>query len=167
MDVICRFRGHYDWLSNFYPAQVIYKGVMYPTSEHAFQAQKTEDPKVRRFISKAPSPATAKSIGRTLTLREGWEGMKNQVMYNVVWKKFSTNSALLDKLIKTEGKTLIEGNTWGDRYWGVDEYGNGLNFLGQILMKIRSEIVQVYEGGKLRMRPVEVVVKGVVGPYEK
>jgi predicted NAD-dependent protein-ADP-ribosyltransferase YbiA (DUF1768 family) len=36
---------------------------------------------------------------------------------------------------------LIEGNTWNDRYWGVCR-GTGKNRLGQILMRIRSEIRQ-------------------------
>jgi len=32
---------------------------------------------------------------------------------------------------------LIEGNTWGDTYWGVCR-GRGSNNLGKLLMKIRE-----------------------------
>ena len=44
-------------------------------------------------------------------------------------------------LIQTGDSVLIEGNTWGDRVWGVCN-GVGENRLGRILMKIRSELNQ-------------------------
>lgn len=34
---------------------------------------------------------------------------------------------------------LIEGNTWGDRIWGVCD-GVGENRLGKILMRVRAEM---------------------------
>ena len=34
---------------------------------------------------------------------------------------------------------LEEGNTWGDRVWGVCQ-GQGENRLGKILMKVREEL---------------------------
>ena len=35
------FRGKYYFLSNFFPAPVIYQGLTYQNNEAAFQAQKT------------------------------------------------------------------------------------------------------------------------------
>ena len=46
---------------------------------------------------------------------------------------------LAEALLRTDDCELIEGNTWGDRYWGtVDGYGE--NQLGQILMDIRKKL---------------------------
>ena len=42
------------------------------------------------------------------------------------------------KLEETRGSELIEGNTWGDRFWGVSR-GIGENHLGKILMEERGE----------------------------
>jgi hypothetical protein len=36
---------------------------------------------------------------------------------------------------------LVEGNRWGDQFWGVDlRTGLGENHLGKILMKVRDEL---------------------------
>jgi len=84
------------------------------------------------------SPHEAKSIGRTVLLRDDWEKIKNKVMYDIVKDKFTRNTLLKYKLIETGNAQLIEGNTWNDTYWGVC-CGKGLNVLGNILMGIRNE----------------------------
>ena len=57
---------------------------------------------------------------------------------DVIRQKFN-NPELKEKLIATGDAELIEGNPWGDTFWGVCE-GKGENHLGKILMKIRSEL---------------------------
>jgi hypothetical protein len=42
-------------------------------------------------------------------------------------------------LLATGDKELIEGNTWGDTFWGVCN-GIGQNHLGKILMAKRTEL---------------------------
>src|SRR6185369_8674281 len=44
---ILEFQGDNRFLSNFFPAEVIYEGITYPTAEHAYQAAKTLDPEQR------------------------------------------------------------------------------------------------------------------------
>jgi predicted NAD-dependent protein-ADP-ribosyltransferase YbiA (DUF1768 family) len=44
--------------------------------------------------------------------------------------------------MKTKPFELIEGNTWGDKYWGQCPIGNGRNELGKILMAIRDDITK-------------------------
>lgn len=61
-------------------------------------------------------------------------------MYDVVNCKFSQNKKLAEQLMATGEEDLVEGNDWGDRYWGVCR-GVGKNKLGQILKRIRSELV--------------------------
>ena len=55
-------------------------------------------------------------------------------------KKFTEHLDLQKKLLETDDAILIEGNTWGDTYWGMCA-GIGENKLGQLLMKIREEII--------------------------
>lgn len=45
-----------------------------------------------------------------------------------------------EMLLSTGYEHLAEINTWGDRYWGVDTEGNGLNRLGELLMEVREEL---------------------------
>ena len=61
-------------------------------------------------------------------------------MEEIVRAKFGQNPVLADKLLATGDTLLIEGNTWGDKFWGVDtRVGQGENHLGKILMKVRAE----------------------------
>lgn len=72
-------------------------------------------------------------------LRPDWDLIKDKVMYEVCWLKFSTHPDLKEKLLATGDRELVEGNFWGDAYWGV-YLGVGENKLGKTLMKIRSEL---------------------------
>jgi ribA/ribD-fused uncharacterized protein len=133
------FRGKYRFLSNFYPSPISDKnGNVYPTVEHAFQACKTRDPAEQERIRQAASPGEAKKIGRSITLREGWEEIKLGVMLHCLHAKFR-NPELAAQLLATGDQELIEGNTWGDRYWGVCN-GTGENHLGRLLMQVREEL---------------------------
>lgn len=141
--MINAFDAENAFLSNFYPSPIFVDGIMYPTVEHAFQAAKTLDFDVRAQISKLSTPGKAKRAGRTLNLREDWEEVKLDVMRDCVDEKF-TNPILKEKLLKTGGHVLVEGNTWHDNFWGscmCDRCrGQGRNELGKILMKLRAEL---------------------------
>jgi predicted NAD-dependent protein-ADP-ribosyltransferase YbiA (DUF1768 family) len=48
---------------------------------------------------------------------------------------------LRELLAGTRNAELIEGNYWGDRFWGVYVGdGKGENHLGKILMQVREEV---------------------------
>lgn len=60
-------------------------------------------------------------------------------MEDIVANKFQQNPTLMLKLLDTGDAILIDGNDWGDRYWGVcDEVGQ--NKLGLILMGLRKKM---------------------------
>lgn len=138
--MIKAFQGEYRFLSNFYPAPLVFNGVAYPSSEHAYMAQKTLDEGLRMAISEAATPGEAKRLGRSIPLRPDWEAIKKQVMLDVVTAKFTQNQDLLVKLLQTGDQELVEGNNWGDRFWGVCPVGsdNGENWLGKTLMQVRA-----------------------------
>ena len=136
--MIDKFRGKYWFLSNFYESPIEDENIIYPTVEHYFQAQKTLNREEKLKIAKASKPAKAKKMGRQVNLRKDWEDIKLQVMEKALRQKFQ-DPALCEKLIATGDEELVEGNPWGDRYWGVCK-GSGKNKLGKLLMKIRKEL---------------------------
>lgn len=135
------FRGQKFYLSNFYPCNVDYEGIMYPSSEHAYQASKVLDEKTRREVAQLIFPAAAKKVGQKLKLRPFWKEIKIGIMADIVRAKFTQNEDCKIRLLATGDEELIEYNTWQDRYWGVCD-GQGENHLGRILMKVRDELRQ-------------------------
>lgn len=136
--MIKEFRKDYFFLSNFYPVSVEYDGLVYPSSEAAFQAQKTINLEIRKRFTKV-TPLEAKKLGKNISLREDWEKVKVKTMYKICYAKFFQNADLKKKLIATDNQILIEENRWGDTFWGQVN-GIGKNYLGKCLMKIREEI---------------------------
>lgn len=139
---IASFRAQYDFLSNFYNRPITYKGLIYDNNEAAFQAQKciTEEEKAN-FCN--CSPSKAKSRGRSVKLRSDWESIKIGVMEDVVYLKFTQHPDLAARLLATGETELVEGNTWGDCFWGFDtRTQQGQNHLGKILMQVRSQLRQ-------------------------
>lgn len=135
--MISLFRDEYFFLSNFYPVEIKLDGIVYPNAEAAFQAQKTLDVEERRKFSMLKNPVQAKRLGRKVKLRDDWEEVKLDIMTEVVSQKFLQHPHLIEMLLQTGDEELIEGNRWGDRFWGVCK-GKGKNNLGKILMKIRD-----------------------------
>lgn len=130
------FHGRYAFLSNFYPVEIEWEGETYSSLEHAYQASKTLVPEERLVIRNASTPGQAKRLGNRVTLRADWERVKVSIMRALIEKKFA-NPILRAQLIATAGETLIEGNIWGDTFWGICD-GKGLNMLGRLLMAERT-----------------------------
>jgi ribA/ribD-fused uncharacterized protein len=140
---IDNFRFEHYYLSNFYSKlskPVRFDGKDYASTEHAYQAAKTLDETEREKIRTAPSPGDAKRLGRRIKLRDDWEDVKLDVMYDIVRQKFFENKDLGAKLVSTGEKQLVEGNDHGDTFWGCDRKNNGTNHLGKILMRVRDEL---------------------------
>ncbi len=130
----------YEFLSNFYSVPITYKGLKYQNSEAAFQAQKVLDDEEKIPFTQA-SARQAKSLGRMVNLRRDWEFVKVNLMLEITRAKFEQNPDLAEKLLATENAMLVEGNRWNDTCWGVDsKNGKGENYLGKILMCVRSEL---------------------------
>lgn len=154
---IDQFRGRYEFLSNFYPTPIHYDGITYPSAEHAYQAAKCLDDssilntaigawtlaatglELKFAIAMEPSSGKAKRMGRLLPLRPDWEQVKLDIMLQIVTLKFK-DEHLAAMLKRTAPCILIEGNNWGDTYWGVDVAKGGLNMLGKVLMHVRDNL---------------------------
>lgn len=141
--VIDNFDGQYEFLSNFYKSPFVFTGIKFFSVEHAFQCYKTIKNEDFNYVYESRNSYEAKKRGKSIKLREDWESVKILIMEKLVFSKFNQNYEIYDKLIKTYPKILIEGNTWGDRFWGICNH-SGENMLGRILMKIRDELSLLY-----------------------
>ena len=136
--MIDRFTDEYFFLSNFYESKVTYEGITYLNNEAAFQSMKTLDENERRAFAELDHDA-AKKAGRKISLRDDWEDVKTELMYEICKAKFTQNNDLAEKLLATGDEELVEGNNWNDKIWGKVN-GEGENRLGVILMRIREEL---------------------------
>ena len=131
------FKDEYRWLSNFWPVDVLLDGLCYKSVENAYQAAKSSEPTLRAIFMNC-SPGQAKRAGRSLIIRKDWEQIKLNVMKDLLQQKFS-QPEFREKLKATGTCQIIEGNTWGDTFWGkCKEVGQ--NNLGKLIMEIRDEI---------------------------
>ena len=147
---ISAFTGEYHWLSNFARSEGLvasWQGSQHrsnapyrfvPTVEHGYQASKCVKLVDFDAIAGCPTPSAAKRMGRRVQLVSGWDEIKLDIMLALLRQKFS-KGWFAAKLLETGTRELIEGNTWGDTYWGVCR-GSGQNHLGRLLMLVRGEL---------------------------
>lgn len=154
--LISDFGGEYAFLSNFWVEPFDCGGRIVPSAEHAYQAQKASkgDKAVKDLILAAshpdgsPHPGHAKRLGRRVRLRPEWDDVKVGIMRRILAFKFAPKTELAEKLIATFPAHLVEGNTWGDTFWGcvreppVHGTWIGANHLGLLLMEIRDELMK-------------------------
>jgi ribA/ribD-fused uncharacterized protein len=164
------FEGENEWaaLSNFWQGSPLHLGpYAYATGEHMFQALKARTKADHNRVMSASTPGEAKQNGKhMLHLRPDWERVKLDVMALVLRLKFAPGREEHGHLLATGDAYLVEGNTWGDRVWGVDlregrkmlavqqrcnpedvsaaeawRFSPGRNWLGRLLMARRAELV--------------------------
>ena len=157
--MITSFTGEHGFLSNFHAGDPFrmdaLPGLWMFSAEHAFQAAKAVNYDDMLRIINAPSPQAAKRLGRQVRCHPEWDSIKRRVMLHVLLAKLT--GPLREKLITTGDEALVEGNTWGDDYWGAvvypsdhnpaglpiwrDDLGMGWaghNWLGRLLVMVRE-----------------------------
>ena len=89
-----------------------------------------------RFIKNSETKFQPAST-RKMNLNEGViAGIPRDVWIAAISLKKNKSIAFV---LNTGDEELIEGNNWGDRFWGQCD-GEGINKLGQLLMKVREEL---------------------------
>jgi hypothetical protein len=147
------FRDEYFFLSNYCPTPFQWQGLIFDSGEQAFAwaktkfiPNKTDRDLFELRILKSKTPGEAKKWGRQAPINVSeWDKHKVMQMRELTHAKFLTGSlegdSLVGRLSNTGCMMLIEGNDWGDKFWGrVKENGKwtGLNVLGVILMEERG-----------------------------
>jgi ribA/ribD-fused uncharacterized protein len=135
---IPEFQGQFRFLSNFWVSGFEWNGSPWSTAEAAYQCVKCADPAEYNFMRHMSSPGAIKRYGRRVLLRDDWEEVKVKFMADIVLAKFTQSPHLTSRLLDTGYGVLIEGNSWGDTFWGQVD-GVGDNHLGRILMDVRHK----------------------------
>lgn len=143
MRTIDEFIGEYSFLSNFYTSHFMWKGLLFRSNEHFYQAHKAVNTQDFETVRNCETASRAKKVGRFIAHNPIiWERDKEGVMLLGLFLKFTQNTDLLTKLMATGDAMLIEGNTWGDKVWGAvrnsEGKWEGQNLLGLQLMILRS-----------------------------
>ena len=127
-----------------YPSEINVFGGTFDNAEAAFQSQKK--PSMSKEFE-GISGSSARKKGRSVKLDSNeiadWDRRKVSVMEEIVRSKFDQNKDLAQRLIETDDEDLVEINSWGDTFWGVDSRtGNGSNELGKILKRVKNDLIK-------------------------
>lgn len=130
------FTKEYAFLSMFFDKQITFNDLTYKNAEAAYQAQKTDNEAMRKKFTRL-LPTEAIRRAEKLSLRDDWDSIKDEVLYQINKTKFG-DVVLRQKLIETGQEELINVINYIDER-GVFN-GKGENKLGKVLMKIREEL---------------------------
>jgi len=143
-DDIAYFFSHgFDPLNNWSAHMVKIWDRNFPSVEHGFHYRKFTEtaPEIASEILAAPSPWAAMQVGRKHRnkRRKDWQVVKVGIMTELVRAKTTQNKDVLDCLLATGNRKIIENSPW-DTFWGIGDDGNGQNQMGIIWMQIRDEL---------------------------
>lgn len=129
----------YGEFSNFSRHPIELDGVVWPTSEHYFQAQKFAGTPFAEEVRAQATPMLAAQMGRRrdLPFRADWETVKDDVMRRALRAKFTHHPELRALLMGTGEAEIVE-HTANDSYWADGGDGSGRNRLGELLMELRD-----------------------------
>lgn len=141
--------------SQWYRAKFKIKGVTYNCAEQFMMAEKAKffgDEDARKAIMRASHPKIQKSLGRTIQNFDDakWNNVKTEIVVEGNVAKFSQNKSLLDALLATENKILVEASP-EDSIWGIGLTADhpsasdppnwkGQNLLGFCLVEARKRL---------------------------
>ena len=129
-DLVFFYPKEFSVFDNFSAYQIEYDGFLWPTSEHAYQAARFKDvsPHIVDFIKNAKSAHDAQKIARDYRSQQipDWDNRKKEVMKEIIRHKLDQHSYVLEKLLKTGDRIIIE-DSWRDSEWGWGKEKDGKN----------------------------------------
>lgn len=151
-----RDRTSFFFLSHFYPNPMLLDGEVWPTVEHYYQAQKSDDPEYKAAIRAAARPGLAKRLAAQPSAprrisrdswfrkngkqpRADWHEAKLDIMRRADYAKFDQNADIATLLLATGDAELIE-DSLSEPFWGIGPDGHGPNWAGRVLMEVRDRL---------------------------
>jgi ribA/ribD-fused uncharacterized protein len=128
-------------LNNFSAHAIEFRGKLYPTCEHAYQALKCTDSAGQEAIRNARSPLQAKILANETyrTAKDpNWDSKKVAVVEEILRTKLAQHSEARDALRESGNDEIVEDSPT-DYFWGEGADGSGQNVLGKLWMKLRNE----------------------------
>jgi N-glycosidase YbiA len=133
------------YFSGYSAHAIEYKGVVYPTLEHAYHCLRYTDPHIRKEILEARSPEKAWEVSqkyKSMQLRDFSE-RKLEVMEKLMRAKLAQHESIQKALRASGDMDIVKHITTGppaDGYWDDGTDGKGENHIGRIWMELRSEL---------------------------
>ena len=141
--------------SQWYASDFIVDGQKYSCAEQYMMYKKAllfNDEDVANAIMRTNDPSEQKRLGRKVRGFNGkiWEDNCKKIVYDGSYAKFTQNEKMKEKLMDTEGTTLVESSP-KDFIWGIGLHKTdpkakdrtqwkGTNWLGEILTKLREDL---------------------------
>ena len=147
------FGGNKDCLSNFFPCEVVYEGMSYKSSEHAYQAEKARKcgrPDLVPKIVGAKNAFQAKQASKDIACDKKWEEQNVHLMEQIVAAKVESVPEVKAYLINTGSRPIAEAVPFST-FWGTGlareatlatdkSRWPGQNEMGRVLEKIRADL---------------------------
>jgi ribA/ribD-fused uncharacterized protein len=142
-DPVLFYGGEFGYcFSNFSAFSIVWKGRMWQTSEHAFQAAGFDDNDVIEAIANATSAHDALKLAIQYQdkFRSNWEEEKRAVMKDICRHKLQQHP-YIEKTLRQTGEAKLVEDSPKDSTWGRGEDWQGKNWLGEIWMELRAELL--------------------------
>ena len=146
-----------ECMSNFYPANFNINGINFSCTEQHMMYSKAKlfgDEDIANKIMLTNVPGKIKGLGRKVSNFDEkiWQQHRENILFEGNLAKYTQNKEIKDQLLSTNPKTLVEASP-SDKIYGVGlgiddsrindpKNWNGLNLLGQILMRVREHIIK-------------------------
>jgi len=146
-ETIRGFTGEYNFLSNAYPHTILVRGKPFRSIEAAFLAS-VYPPNLETAFENAVSRSEIRRLSHMGKPKNEYSDSETQLrlMETLLRQKFAIDG-LAASLLATGDKRLEEVLPDRDLFWGTF-LGKGKNHLGEILMKLRSELQSKILSGK-------------------
>lgn len=141
-EVIGFYEREYYCFSNFSSFTVEWRGEVWMTGEHAYQAAKFDhEPDIQQQIREASSAHDAKRIAglNNHKVSAEFHEQKVELMEAIVRNKLYQHPYIQKKLRETGDQTIVEDSP-KDAFWGWGPMRDGENELGKIWMRLRDEL---------------------------
>lgn len=141
--------------SNWTSSPFAMRGQLFVNSEQAFMWLKAiffGDTEIANQILNDSTPSGVKALGRKVKGYDDakWSQVRFDMMYEACLEKFGQNPEFGAELLSTGNRTLVEASPY-DKIWGIGLAENaagiedkanwqGLNLLGEVLMKVRATL---------------------------
>ncbi|HEY4477715.1 MAG TPA: NADAR family protein [Candidatus Paceibacterota bacterium] len=141
--VIGFYEREFYCFSNFSSFAVEWKGRLWQTSEHAYQAAHfmETNPEIVEEIYNAKSAHDSKQIAKRNKDKFpiDWDSRKVSIMEDICFNKLQQHPFIQKKLLETEAMEIVEDSP-KDSFWGWGPERDGRNELGKVWMKLRDKL---------------------------
>lgn len=143
------------WLSNWYLSEFTVDGITFSSMEQYMMFKKAEvfgDDEIKKKIMSTDDVGKIKALGRMVSNYNNtiWNGMRQIIVYNGLYAKYSQSEKLKEELLKT-GKHILAECAVQDKIWatGISMKDNnrfdmrkwtGQNLLGFATMLVRDRL---------------------------